>query len=302
MLIRKLQNEHTTISYGTDDFSFFWLKFAGFGMMLYYIVEMVNRVLFVTLEDTNPLMWEIWRIADSVYFTIMLIPIGIQAISWKNNNIGVENKKKANYAFFSIIGAGIFVLMYEVLTSLRAELDYSHRGDLSVPFLLMIILHFIGIIFIKNLITALGRYKEVRTGDNIFYILFALNPVIRYLLPFIILIFSSLSGTETTIFYFFGYSELAMTYLSSVVAVGFFIFIWKDSKKIKFAQLFQKQKQEQEPKNNGLPEIKGIKYIETQNKIIKIPLKQDFSVFCPKCGVVIYDGAKICSNCGKSLN
>jgi hypothetical protein len=112
-------------SYGTDSFSFFWLIFAGTGMMLYYISEMINRVLFVVLDNASDLdvMWRVWRIVDSAYLTFMFIPIGIQALSWKRTNLGLDSKKQTKRIFFSVIGAGVFLSMYEILTELRAELD-----------------------------------------------------------------------------------------------------------------------------------------------------------------------------------
>ncbi len=285
-------------NYGNESFSFFWLKFAGFGMMLYYIAEMVNRILFIALEDSPEQMWITWRIVDSSYLILMFVLMGLQVMSWRRNNIGVENKKKTNYAFFSVILAGVFVALYEILTMLRELLlNYSSQGDLTVPFMLMIMLHIFGFILVKNLITIIGRYKGVKTGGSIFYTLFAINPVVRYLLPFIFLILLQLTGGWASMFFI--YSELVMTYISAVIAVGFFIFIWKDSRKIKIGHLLMNH--EKEPRNNVLPQVKGIRYIETGNKIIEVPIKQDFSVFCPICGLIVYDNAKTCVSCGSKI-
>lgn len=292
------------VAYGTDRFNFTWLIVACGGMMLYYAVEMVNRVLFVALDQsiiddwTNRGIWTFWRSADSVFLSFMFILIGIQALSWRRKNLGLDSKKKARNIFFSVIGAGIFLALYEILTDLRSELDYSHRGDLTVPFLFMIILHFYGFILLKNLISMIGRYKGVRTGESIFYTLFAANPVVRYLLPFLILIFAQLAGAWATIF--FVYSELAMTYISAVIAIGFFVMIVIDANKISTGHLMMKHDDQQ--KDTGLPEMQGVRIIELQNKTIKVPLKQNVSVFCPKCGRVIYDDAKQCPNCQAKIS
>ena len=291
-------------SYGTDSFGFFWLKLSGFGMMLYYIAEMINRVLFVSLDEnifdlwSAQDIWRIWRIVDSAFLAFMFIPIGIQVLSWKRNNLGIDSKKKTNLIAFSVIGAGIFVAMYEILTELREELDYSHQGDLTVPFLFMMILHVYGFFLLKNLINMIGRYKGVTTGTGIFYILFAANPVVRYLLPFVLLIFFQLGGDWASVFFI--YSELAMTYISAVIAVGFFIYVIIDSNKISVGHLMMNH--DKKSKSTGLPEIQGIKLIEFQNKVIEVPIKRDVSVFCPKCGLVVYDDAQKCKSCGASIS
>ncbi|MHA1199720.1 MAG: zinc ribbon domain-containing protein [Candidatus Heimdallarchaeaceae archaeon] len=292
------KKEYPPNNFGTDRFSFFWLKLAGFGMILYYIAEMVNRVLYLALEEAPEQMWRIWRIVDSAFLTLMFVPIGIQVLNWKKNNLGFESKKKINRIFISVISAGVFVTMYEILVELRAELPYSHRGDLTVPFLLMIILHVYGFMLLKNTINMIGRYKEVKTGTSIFYILFAVNPFVRYLLPFIILIFAQLGGSWAIIFFI--YSELVMTYISAVIAIGFFIFIWKDSDKIDVGHLLLNH--DKKLIDNGLPEIQGIKLVEFQGKIIEVPIKQDVSVFCPQCGLIVYDDAKKCRSCGAKVN
>ncbi len=294
----KEEVSETKNNYGTDNFSFFWIIFSGIGMMLYYLSEMVNRVLFIALEESSEMMWRIWRIVDSAYLTIMFVPIGLQVLNWRRNNLGIESKKKTNMIFFSVIGAGVFVAMYEVLTELRSELDYSHQGDLSVPFLLMMMLHIYGFMLLKNLINMIGRYKGVTTGTSIFYTFFAFNPVVRYLLPFIILIFAQLGGAWATVF--FVYSELVMTYISAVIAIGFFIFVIKDANKISIGHLMMKH--DKTTNSQRLPEIQGVKLIEFQNKIIEVPIKQNVSVFCPKCGLIIYDDAKKCTNCNTIIS
>ena len=294
----KGESEQTPNSYGTDSFSFFWLIFAGIGMLIYYVVEMINRVLFITIEASDT-MWTIWRLVDSAYLALLFVPIGIQVLSWKRQNLGLESKKKISFIFFSVIGAGFFLAVYETLTELREELlDYSHRGDLTVPFLFMIILHIYGFLLLKNLITMIGRYKEVETGKSIFYILFAINPFVRYLLPFIILIFIQIGGGWATMF--FAYSELVMTYISAVIAVGFFIMVIKDSRKIAKGHLLLNHDKIQ--KDNNLPDLEGVKLIEFQDKVIEVPIKKTVSVFCPKCGLVIYNDSKKCSNCGANIN
>jgi hypothetical protein len=151
---------------------------------------------------------------------------------------------------------------------------------------------------LKNLISTIGRYKGVTTGSNIFYIFFAANPIVRYLLGFVILIFAQLGGGWATVF--FAYSELVMTYLSAVIAVGFFIFVILDSRKIAIGHLLMKHDKKQ--KDTGLPEIQGVKLIEFQNKVIEVPIKQNISVFCPKCGLIVYDDAKTCKTCGASID
>ena len=120
------------------------------------------------------------------------------------------------------------------------------QSDYSVPFMLMILFHLFGIWQLKVIIARIGRMKKVETGKNIFYILFAANPAIKYLASFIIIIAAPVLFINPIFFMY--YAELVMVYVTGVIAIGFFIFIILDARKIKIAQMLdtlEKQKSEE---------------------------------------------------------
>jgi len=272
-------------------------------MMLYYIIEMVNRVLFIFFyEDQTgePIfsqeVMDFWRIADSIFYAFMFILIAIQVIQWRGSNIGLENKKKARNAVLALLVTAFALGLYEALLVLQQDLSYSHLSDLTVPFMLMIIVHFYGMNVVKNLITIIGRYKKVSTGESVFYTLFALNPAIRYLASFIMLFMVPLLTISP--YLFIAYSEVVMTYISAVVAVGFFIVLLGDSRRVKRAQLLQNLDEKGESKPFEGP---SLNYFDIGEDSIDISFNHTESVFCSDCGLVIYENAKKCSNCGKEV-
>jgi len=300
-----INNKYPVKVHGEERFSFFWIKLACFGMMLYYIIEMVNRVLFIFFyEDQTgePIFSEevmdFWRIADSVFYAIMFILIAIQVLQWRSCNIGLENKKKARNAIFALLVTAFALGFYEALMVLQKNLSYSHQSDLTVPFMLMIIAHFYGMNIVKNLITIIGRYKKVNTGESVFYSLFALNPAIRYLASFIMLFMVPLLTINP--YLFMAYSEVVMTYISSVVAVGFFIVLWRDSKRVKISQLLQNLEEKEKGERKSF-EGQSLSYFDNGESPIDTSFKSSKSVFCSDCGLVIYEDAKKCSNCGKEV-
>ncbi|MHA1447586.1 MAG: zinc ribbon domain-containing protein [Candidatus Heimdallarchaeaceae archaeon] len=299
-----VNNKYPVTAHGEERFSFFWMKLAVFGMMLYYIIEMINRVLFIFFyEDQTgePIfsqeVMDFWRIADSVFYAFMFILIAIQVIQWRSTNIGLENKKKARNAIFALLITAFSLGLYEALLVLQQDLSYSHQSDLTVPFMLMIIAHFYGMNLVKNLITTIGRYKKVSTGESVFYALFALNPAIRYLASFIMLFMVPILTINP--YLFMAYSEVVMTYISAVVAVGFFIVFLRDGRKVKISQLLQNL---EEDKGESKPfEGESLNYFDNVDDPTTTFFNSTESVFCSDCGLVIYDNAKECSNCGKKV-
>ena len=286
--------------YGEERFSFFLMFVAVFGMMIYYLTEMVNRIIFVFYyEDQtgDPLISEqamdFWRIADSVFYAVMFIIIAIQILQWRQYNIGLENKKKARNAVFALIITAVSLGLYEALLVLQKDLNYSHQSDLTVPFMLMIITHFYGMNAVKNILTMIGRYKRVKVGENLFYSLFALNPAIRYLASFIMLFMVPLLTISP--FLFMAYSEVVMTYISAVVAIGFFIILLGDIRRIRRAQLMQSLQEstgEREPF-----EGESLSFFDSAEDPTDTSYISSKSVFCDKCGVVIHNISEGCANC-----
>ena len=264
---------------------------------------MVNRVLFIFFyEDQTgePIfsqeVMDFWRIADSVFYALMFIIIAIQVLQWRSANIGLENKKKARNAVFALLITAFALGLYEALLVLQQDLSYTHQSDLTVPFMLMIIAHFYSMNVVKNLITTIGRYKKVNTGESLFYSLFALNPAIRYLASFIMLFMVPLLTISP--YLFIAYSEVVMTYISAVVAVGFFIVLLRDSQKVKIAQLLQNLDEKEESKPFEGP---SLNYLDNGEIPVDTSFNSVESVFCSDCGLVIYENAKKCSNCGKEV-
>ncbi|MHA1224602.1 MAG: hypothetical protein ACTSP3_15370, partial [Candidatus Heimdallarchaeaceae archaeon] len=123
---------------------------------------------------------------------------------------------------FLLLSAGLLTALYEILLILMPE-EQRLQSDYTVPFLLMIITHFVAIIYLKTLIEKIGRSKKVEVGLSLSYILFAANPAIRYLLPFVFLI-----GIANPILVIL-YSELIMTYITAFIAIVFVVFIFIDT-------------------------------------------------------------------------
>jgi len=300
-----INNKYPVKAHGEERFSFFWMKLAVFGMMLYYIIEMVNRVLFIFFyEDQTgePIfsqeVMDFWRIADSVFYASMFILIAIQVLQWRSTNIGMENKKKARNAIFALLVTAFALGLYEALLVLQQDLSYSHQSDLTVPFMLMIVAHFYGMNVVKNLITTIGRYKKVNTGESVFYSLFALNPAIRYLASFIMLFMVPLLTINP--YLFMAYSEVVMTYISAVVSVGFFIVFLRDSREVKISQLLQNLEEEEMGERKPF-EGESLEYFDSVDDPTITSFNSTESVFCSDCGLVIYENAKKCSNCGKEV-
>ncbi len=226
----------------TENFSFLPLKIACIGILAYYILEMLNRVIFFTTDIELDEMAVTWRIVDSVIYAITFIIIAIQTAVWREKLHAYENRKKARNAFFTLILTALFTAMYEILVLEMDKLQPSHRSDLTVPFLFMIVLHYYSISQVRQIITRIGRTKKAETGRSIFYTFFALNPCIRYLLPFLLMVLTSVGGDLYFVYMF--YSDLIMTYLSAAVAVGFTVMIFLDSRKIRRAQLMETMRTE----------------------------------------------------------
>jgi hypothetical protein len=225
-----------------EKFSFLLLKIACFGILAYYILEMLNRVIFFTTDIELDEIAVIWRIIDSAIYAITFIIIAIQTAMWRENLHAYENRKKARNAFFTLLLTAGFTAMYEILILEMDKLPPSHRSDLTVPFLFMIVLHYYSISQVRQIISRIGRTKKTETGRSIFYTLFALNPCIRYLVPFLLMVLTSVGGDLYFVYMF--YSDLIMTYLSAAIAVGFTVMIFIDSRKIRRAYLMETMRTE----------------------------------------------------------
>ena len=156
---------------------------------------------------------------------------------WRDQFISIEAKRKGRNAAVALFFGGIFTALYDILSVRIATLQHSRQSDLTVLFLFMIFLHFMGLNYLKQMIERMGRHKKTETGRSIFYSLFALNPVIRFLLPFLLLVFATVGGSLYFVYVY--YVELVMTYISAVIAVGFTVFVFRDSRKITIAQRVQ---------------------------------------------------------------
>ncbi len=270
------------------EFSFFWIKISTLGILAYYVLEMINRVFFFNTEIELPVTAVTWRIIDSSIYAAAFVILAIQAAFWRENLKAYENRKKARNAFFALFFAALFTALYEILVIKMEELEYSLRSDLSVPFLLMIITHFYGFNALKQIISKIGSSKKAETGRSFFYTLFALNPAIRFLLPFILMIFSSLGGGLHLVYLY--YAELVMTYISAFIAGGVTVFIWIDSRKIKIAHLME-----------SIPKDIDRQLEQAASEFQAMIKKSDVSEFCPSCGVKIYTDTDKCEKCGASI-
>jgi hypothetical protein len=226
-------------------FNFTFAILGSIGIILYYVSEMLNRIIFYTPEAEMILPTRTWSMADSGIYMLALFIMAIQLAIWRGVFQSYDFKKKCRNAFIGIVGAGFFTGLFEILLHLMPE-EGRLQSDYSVPFMLMILFHLYGIWQLKVVIARIGRMKKVEVGKNIFYILFAANPAIRYLASFIIIIAAPALFINPIFFMY--YAELVMVYVTGVIAIGFFIFILLDARKIKIAQmldLLEKQKSEE---------------------------------------------------------
>jgi len=223
----------------TEHFNFTLLRIASLGILAVYISEMINRMIFFDPELPLPVVG--WRIADSIVYATSLIILAFQCTIWVKHLEAYENRKRAKYAVFLLLSAGLLTALYEILLILMPE-EQRLQSDYTVPFLLMIITHFVAIIYLKTLIEKIGRSKKVEVGLSLSYILFAANPAIRYLLPFVFLI-----GIANPILVIL-YSELIMTYITAFIAIVFVVFIFIDTRKIQISQMVDDYEKEEEEK------------------------------------------------------
>lgn len=234
-------------------FSFFWSKVACVGFLLYYVNEMIIRIIYFSPSMEFPDYIMTWETITSIGLAFVFLVFSFQAVSWRENFQAMENKMKCRNAFFALILSGLFVAIYQILV-LYTPIQQKDQSDYTIPFLIMIMTHFWGIRLIKQIMNVIGRIKKVTTGKSIFYTLFAFNPAIRYLAQFLLFVFTSLAAINPYLFVF--YSELVMTYISSVITIIFIIFFLNDIRKIKISQqlevleleLNQITKEEQENK------------------------------------------------------
>ena len=282
------KEEYSTRHTGFEEYSFFWLKLATAGILLYYVSEMISRIFYFFLDYSDPEVYESvfkpWMIADSAFYSLSFMMIAVQVLSWRNSTKDYETRRKARSAFFVLLLAAALTTLYDVLTVLQEELNYSERSDNTAAFLFMIIAHFYGIYLVKQLIVTIGRSKNTNAGDSIFYTLFGLNPAIRYLLWFIFLVFS----LEYTVIFTY-YSSLIMVYLTSAVTVGFTYIVIRDSRRIRVGHLLSTAKAEKEE------EKKPEDFIADQDLFVKA----EKAIFCQSCGVRVDNGINKCPKCGK---
>ena len=226
----------------SESFNFTILKIACIGILAYYLSEMLNRIIFFTTDVELEDIAVTWRIIDSAVYAVTFLIIAVQTAVWREQLISYENRKKARNAFFTLILTALFTALYEILVLEMDKLQPSHRSDLTVPFLFMIMLHYYSISQVKLIISRIGRTKKTETGRSIFYTLFSLNPCLRYLLPFLLMVITSVGGNLYFAFIF--YSEMVMTYLTAAVAVGFTVLVFIDSRKIRRAHLMEIMRKE----------------------------------------------------------
>ncbi len=280
-------------------FSFTWLKIATIAILGYYLSEMISRIFYFFLDFSDPAIRETvftpWMIIDTSIYSLAMIFIAIQALIWRDTSRDYETRNKARLAFIMLIITAFLTTLYDVLIILQSDLQHSHQSDNTAQFIFMIIAHFYSLVLIKQLITSIGRSKNTETGTSIFYTLFGLNPAIRYLLWFIILVFSM----EYAVIFTY-YAELIMVYLTAVVTVGFTIAIWKDARRIKIGYLMASadrdknlEKEEKEEKE----EKKDQDLVITDKTIF---VTQEKSEFCKNCGIRIDSKSVKCQKCGHS--
>lgn len=272
-------------------FNFAWIKIATFVILVYYLSEMTSILYNITqFEGDSSVAGSIfstWLIIDTLIYTLALIILAIQALIWRNTSRDHETRNKAKLAIIMLVAAALFTALYDVLNGLQPELQASHRSDNAASFIFMIITHFLSIILLKQLVASIGRSKNTAAGTSIFYTLFSINPVIRFLLWLVILIFSMEYAPIFII-----YAELVMIYLATVVTIGFTIAIWKDARRIRIGYLLASAERDKEVEK------------ETRDLILTdqtLLVTQEKSVFCPKCGIRLDSSASRCSKCGQSL-
>jgi len=225
----------------TEHFTHLPLKIGCIVILFYYLSETLNRIIFFSPNLELPIIEEIisdnWRIGSSAIYAVALLILAIQTIIWRDQFISIEAKRMGRNAFIALFFGGVFTALYDILSVKISTLQYSRQSDLTVLFLFMIFLHFMGLNYLKQMIERMGRHKKTETGRSIFYLLFALNPVIRFLLPFLLLVFATIGGNVYFLYVY--YVELVMTYISAVIAIGFTFFSFRDARRIKLAQRMQ---------------------------------------------------------------
>ena len=228
-------------------FSFFGAKLGSLGIIIYYASEMLNRVIFYNPDAEFFLPSRTWSMIDSGIYVLALFIIATQVAVWRGVFQSYEYKKKARNAIVGIVGAALFTGLFEILIQLMPD-EQRLQSDNTVPFLLMIMFHLYGIMQLKMIIFRIGRMNRIEIGKSILYTLFAANPAIRYLASFIILF--AAPAFFISPYFFMYYAELVMVYVTGVIAIGFFVIIFLDSRKIKIAQMMdalkQKEKEEAE--------------------------------------------------------
>ncbi|NPD88372.1 MAG: hypothetical protein HGN29_06595 [Asgard group archaeon] len=224
-------------------FSFFGAKLGSLGIIIYYVSEMLNRLIFYNSEAEYIIPSKNWSMIDSGIYVFALFILASQVAIWRGVFKSYEYKKRARNAFIGIVGAALFTGLFEVLIQLMPN-EQRLQSDNTVPFLLMILFHLYGILQLKAIIRRIGRMNRTETGKAVLYTLFAANPAIRYLASFIIL-FAGSAFFINPYFYMY-YADLVMIYVTGAISIGFFLFIYLDSRKIKIAQMMDALKQQEE--------------------------------------------------------
>jgi len=222
-------------------FGFFWLYLALVGFVLYYGSEMISYVIFFK-TNKNPPHEHAWRLIDAGIYALSFVFISFQMVSFGVNFRNYENRVKARRTFIASLILSALIYLYEYLL-VNMPIEQRKQSDYTVLFLSFLIIHYYVGINLKKLINIIGREKGVKTGTSIFYVLFALNPVIRNLMQFVLFIFVSLIINP---YGYIFYANLVMTYISTAIALITVVFIILDVRKIKIAQLLAVLEEEQE--------------------------------------------------------
>lgn len=221
-----------------EDYLSFGGIFVAIPLLLaYFVNEMILSIFKFTKyqrEIGTPVTapYPTWRMIDATIYAVSLLIFALQVLSWSATFPRFEFKKITRRTVFSLLLAGIFVLIYEYL-QISMPVQPRDQTDITVPFFTLVGLHLWAFLSFKQVLEYLGKHYKVKVGDSIFYIIFASYPFIKFGLPIILLIFVSLAMSP---YAFILYSEITMSYLVGFAAIGFVVVLVKDVMKTGRAQ------------------------------------------------------------------
>ncbi len=238
-------------AFNTDKLNFTASFIAVPLIIIYFINEMILSIYRlnyhkVHIGEAEGAAYPTFRMIDAGIYAAVFIMLMFQMLRWMGELNRIEYRNVAKRAALALFVAAIFVIMFEYL-QIAQPLSQTDQSDLTVPFILDFSAHAWAILSYKSIIEKIGRHYKVNTGTSIFYILFALVPIIKFGLPVFLLIFIGLIMSPGA---FIFYSEITMSYIVAVIALGFGFYIIMDAKKIlkaeKIEQIYDKIKKEEE--------------------------------------------------------